>query len=420
MKKLIYILLSLVLFWSCEEPDSGSTVLKVSETTFDDVDAQGFDLAINVTSNSSWMATSYATWCTLNQSNGKGDTKLVITVKPNIGQDGRSTKVTVKSGSEVCTINITQQSSSGEFHYRLPVIFHILYKDQSDKNQYVKEGRMAEIIAKCNKLYEYGSYNVGMNLEFEMATHDPSGKALSEPGVERVVWTTPTMDCVDFMKNNSTTNAKLLWNPEKYINVMVYTFSKPNIMGISHLPYIKSPSEIEGLNELDFKPVHSSLKFPYCVSLNNAYIYIQSDDQYSYATDVIHTLSHELGHYIGLYHTFSESENDNDCLDTDYCADTPSYNIALYNDWLEQQIDAGVNSMSALAKRTKCGSSETYTARNIMDYWVTYSDQFTTNQRERVRYVLGNCALMPGPKAVGRATEPITEGPVDLPIRVMQ
>lgn len=56
------------------------------------------------------------------------------------------------------------------------------------------------------------------------------------------------------------------------------------------------------------------------------------------------TLAHELGHYLGLHHVFAEEKNDkgytsiDDCQDTDYCEDTPSYNILEYNKMLTQYI----------------------------------------------------------------------------------
>ena len=35
---------------------------------------------------------------------------------------------------------------------------------------------------------------------------------------------------------------------------------------------------------------------------------------------------------------------------------------------------------------------------NIMDYAISYSNQFTQNQRERIRHVLSYSPLIPGPK----------------------
>ena len=44
------------------------------------------------------------------------------------------------------------------------------------------------------------------------------------------------------------------------------------ILGISHLPYTIKPDYLEGLNQLNGIPSHSSLKYPRCISISNTYI----------------------------------------------------------------------------------------------------------------------------------------------------
>lgn len=44
-----------------------------------------------------------------------------------------------------------------------------------------------------------------MNLEFVLATEDPKGKTLPEPGVERIEWNTAAIDINDFMFSNNRT-----------------------------------------------------------------------------------------------------------------------------------------------------------------------------------------------------------------------
>ena len=94
-------------------------------------------------------------------------------------------------------------------------------------------------------------------------------------------------------------------------------------------------------------------KFPYCVSLNSIYVGRENEGT-RYTTDKNHkgytynttdpnaTLAHELGHYLGLFHSFSEktvkdkSEAADDDDDSDYCDDTPSYNRIAYGKWLTE------------------------------------------------------------------------------------
>ena len=77
------------------------------------------------------------------------------------------------------------------------------------------------------------------------------------------------------------------------------------------------------------------MEYPHCVSINSNYIYVNSNNEYYYTTDVYNTLAHELGHYLGLHHAFSEDGDNTDlCEDTDYCTDTPTYNITKYTEWI--------------------------------------------------------------------------------------
>ncbi|UVV51806.1 M43 family zinc metalloprotease [Bacteroides thetaiotaomicron] len=48
------------------------------------------------------------------------------------------------------------------------------------------------------------------------------------------------------------------------------------------------------------------MSFPYCISINSSYIYEQSTDERINQNDAAITLAHELGHYLGLRHVFSE------------------------------------------------------------------------------------------------------------------
>lgn len=312
-----WVLLIVVIISSCKG-DSITPNLEVSKTIFTNISPNGDNLTISITSNSSWSVISNKSWCVLDQNLGNNDATLKITLQPNEEQTQRTASVTIKTETITKTISITQaaltltEDQLKTHHYRIPVIFHVLYKDQTDSKQYMRKGRAAEIITACNALYSNRSGNsTDINLEFVLATEDPSGNMLEESGVERILWDTPTMDCEAFMSNNVKKNINLLWNPDKYVNIMLYTFTEESILGISHLPYTISPDDLGGLSNLLFVPQQSNLSYPHCVSINNAYINeAQSQEGRSYNTvDVVATLTHELGHYLGLHHAFNEKKN---------------------------------------------------------------------------------------------------------------
>ena len=410
--RLIFLLPLLWMLIGCSDSNSDSATLEISQSTFDNINSEGSIIKVSVTCNSTWRTISNQSWCIPNLQNGSNDGELVLTIHANTTSKERSATVTIIAKKTNKTIKITQSpstSTTGEHHYRLPVIFHVLYEDPDNRKQYVDEGRLAQIFNDCNlryknKMYQNASHNISqdMNLEFVMATEKPDGTTLEEAGVERIKWeTTLPMSCEQFMdgedKSQAKKYAKMLWNPKVYINIFVYPFSEKNILGIAHLPYYLSSYPLEGLNKGDYFLSHE-VEYPHCVSINSNYIYVNSNNEYYYTTDVYNTLAHELGHYLGLHHAFSEDGDNTDlCEDTDYCTDTPTYNITKYTEWINGIDNPDKYSFDELCTRTNCEGS-TFISHNIMDYAFCYSDQFTFQQRKRIRHVLSYSPFIPGVK----------------------
>lgn len=340
-----------------------------------------------------------------------------------------------------------------DYDYHLPVIFHVFYKDSKNPKQYISSTRLKELLSNVNELYQGNVYNISLDtiesenihVLFELAEKDANGKKLSTPGVEYIKINEDSIDCEDFM--NSKTYAKYSWNQNDYINVMVYSFKNTDhtsvTLGISNIPYkVAGYPDIEGLTNSKNYPLNKPGSFPYCVSLNAIYVdkkyegtrYTTDKHQQNYqynTADPNATLAHELGHYLGLFHTFSEkagkkdkSEAADDDDDSDYCEDTPSYNRIAYGKWLTQYMEEArkINKDTAftvkqLAKRTNTKGKE-WQADNLMDYSICYSMRFTPDQAYRMRQVLYYSPLIPGPKKARtstRAWNEIPEEEFDLP-----
>ena len=127
--------------------------------------------------------------------------------------------------------------------------------------------------------------------------------------------------------------------------------------------------------------------------------------------------------YLGLYHVFSESEEDDvdACADTDYCTDTYTYDRKAYETWVKALVEQnGPISFEDLARRHDCVQNIDFTSRNIMDYAYSYLNEFTAQQKARVRHILTYSPLIPGPKKGLTSTRATYDGPLDLPIRVME
>lgn len=421
--KLIFLLPLLWILIGCD--DSDSATLNISESKFDNISASGESLTIDITCSSSWTVTSNKQWCIPSTQKGKNDGKLILTINANLESSPRTATVTIISHKVSKTIQITQKGSTNtaeEYHYELPVIFHVLYKDKNDPLQYVSQSRLSNILNTVNNLYKNATKSVDMNLTFTLATKSPNNEVLPAPGVEYKEWPDNyPIDCEVFMNDNSGKYVDYLWDPNQYINIMIYNFaSDPNsnstILGISHLPFSTINNNfLEGLNSTQYTHLEkNNLKFPYCVSINSLFINEQSGIYYSNA-DVRVTLAHELGHYLGLRHVFSEEESGG-LLDE--CKDTPSYNKIEYDNWLNE-LPGTSYELEYLCQRNNCQDIK-FISKNIMDYSYSYSNQFTQNQRERIRHVLSYSPLIPGPKKGDIDTRALNEGPLDLPIRTIK
>lgn len=417
----------------CKHSDPGPSSLELSVASFGGISSGDTILEVNITCPGKWTVQSNALWCLPDVVKGSGDYVLKLAIGTNIEEKQRTGRLTVTSGGTSRFVEVTQEASDmnvEDYYYRIPVVFHVLYKDDLDSLQYVDRGRLAKILENVNRLYQRKVEGMDMKLEFVLPEADPNGKPMEEPGVERVKWGTASMDCDEFMSNERNKYTSLLWDPNQYINVMVYNFTSDGgrtvTLGISHLPYsVKGIHQLAGLNVSNYSIIKlSQLKYAHCVSINSLFIYDESDDTVYSTTDVNVTLAHELGHYLGLHHVFAEAAKGgvlDDCVDSDYCDDTPSYNKIQYDLDYEyySKHEPEKFTFENLVKRNNC-SGEPFVSTNVMDYAVSYSNRFTDDQRGRIRHVLNYSPLIPGPKAGLTTRASSEEEQLDLPLRVVK
>ncbi len=365
---------------------------------------------IRLTGSANWRVSCDAdcrNWCYPMKESGKS-AAIPLWVSPNITSKARSGKVTVTVGGRTHTINVSQPAFTGdvdEYVYHLPVVFHVLYKDAKSETQNPSQSHLSKIITAVNKLYADNK----MNIVFEMAKYDKEGEVLSEPGVIRHQVDFDEMDVSDFLgssDNKYKEYADYQLNLKKYINIFLFPFKQEDeekvSLGLTVLPLATTAHSLDGLNESDRVKDYAYLSQTWGACINSNYINEWQDEKSVNSLYIVSTMAHELGHYLGLFHTFSEEGCDLD----DYCDDTNISDYEDYWNYIENYITTekakGKKSftITELATRTDCKTGESFVAKNILDYMYTSCTEFTKQQFNRTRHVLKYSPLVPGPKLV--------------------
>lgn len=381
--RFILLLLTVSCIYSCITDHPSPQVLKVSENNLR-FSGRGGVWKLYITSNSGWEISGETDWCRPEKATGYNTEEIIITVDSNTTHAKRNAQLLFQSEKQEAAINIQQDTATGQYHYELPVIFHIFYtEDQDTSKPQVNSGLVMKLLDGCNSLYSNSTNSIDMNLQFVPASEDIEGNPLQEAGINRIRVSNNHLSCENFMAQTTKNYTKYLWNLNQYINVFVYYFTESNVLGIAHLPYTPRENSLPGLTANN-RYFYDKPDYAHCVSLNRTNLL---DD------DAPNNLAHELGHYLGLFHVFSEKE----CTETDYCDDTPNYDRKKYEESIAGMEDRATNPEAK--NRTSC-EGVLFTSYNIMDYFYTWQNQFTLDQYSRVRHVLENSPLIPGPKNV--------------------
>jgi zinc-dependent metalloproteinase lipoprotein len=408
MRRLLAVIGFLVLLIGCGGDDAGSggnsggvTIIGGESLTFG---SSVTSHAIQLSGSVSWSAKSddnCKNWCYPFKASGNSD-KIVLWVSPNITDKARSGKVTVQLGGKKQEISVSQPAFTGDldtYDYHLPVVFHVMYHNKSDKKQNPDKSQFTKILDAVNKLYAANN----MHIVFEMAKYDDKGEELEEPGIIRKQVDFSEYDANEFLQDKDYADDVL--NLKKYINIFVFRFAQASsdatTLGLTTLPIVPTAYPLEHLVDTDAANEYAYLTTPFGVCINNEAIEEWQDEKTVNPKYIVATVAHEIGHYIGLLHTFSEIE----CEEDDGCEDTPisDYNnyIEYITDYIAKQQAAGKKiTIEEVAKRTDCKTGEEFIADNILDYAYTIGNVFTADQKKRTRHVLKYGALTPGPKLI--------------------
>lgn len=269
-------------------------------------------------------------------------------------------------------LNVRQASSAGLSNktYRVPVVVHVIHAGESvgEGFNYSSE-RIESQIRTLNEDFRRKEGSPGFNshpdgedtqIEFVLAQIDPQGNPTN--GIVRVDQNSihPPTGIGDFITLCSKYS---YWNPEKYLNVWCWDIGLHGIYaGKSRFPV----SDLEGLPTPDQEAEGDGIFI-------NAINFGQGETNTLPNLDMGRTLTHEMGHFLGLLHTFGPLNN---CDYSDYCDDTPPTRSA---------------TNGCPAEKSMACDGRPAMIENYMDYaYDRCMNIFTKDQTARMRTVLEN------------------------------
>jgi hypothetical protein len=269
--------------------------------------------------------------------------------------------------------------------YRIPVVVHVIHTGEpvGEGFNYSTE-RIESQIRTLNEDFRRREGTPGFNahpdgedarIEFILAQIDPEGNPTNGiVRVDRNLVQTPS-GITDFITFSSKYS---YWDPEQYLNIWCWD------VGLHGIYAGKSRFPVSDLNGLPTQNEDSDGDGIFINAVN----FGQGETNTIPNLDMGRTLTHEMGHFLGLLHTFGQPGN---CDYSDYCDDTPPISSG----------SSGCPSERPLA----CDGSRAM-IENYMDYsYDRCMNIFTKDQVARMHIVLEN-----SPRRKSLLTSPVITG----------
>ncbi|WP_415329025.1 M43 family zinc metalloprotease [Chryseobacterium sp. MMS23-Vi53] len=268
----------------------------------------------------------------------------------------------------------TEKSQNGNI-VTIPVVVHVIHGGQAyGSAPNIVDEQVISQITVMNQDFRrlvgtpgFNSNVVGADtqIQFALAKVDPNGNPTN--GIDRVKMCQSTFkrDAIEAFVKPET-----IWDPTQYMNMWSVAFAAPNtnLLGYAQFP---DGSGLAGLNPIGGDSFTDGVVANYATfgssdfNVNNTFIL-------SAPYDKGRTMTHEVGHFLGLRHIWGDS-----ACGTDYCADTPTAHTSNYT----------CNPTIA-----SCDNPSVYEmVQNYMDYTNdTCMNVFTVDQKARLTAVMNN------------------------------
>ena len=265
----------------------------------------------------------------------------------------------------------------------IPVVVHVVHSGQAigtapNTTDEQIQSQITVLNQDFRRLLGTPGYNTNpvgadVEIEFVLAKQDPNGNPTN--GIDRVNFSQLSWSNTEI---ETILKPSTIWDPALYLNMWSLKFTDNTLLGYAQFP---DGSSLGGLN-----PSGGSATTDGVVSSYD--VFGSSDFGGSFLLVAPYnkgrTMTHEVGHWLGLRHIWGDGNGDEaantpDCSATDYCSDTPKVGWEHYDCLTPYDTcptDTGIDMVE-----------------NYMDYT---NDQcmniFTQNQKDRITVIMNNAA----------------------------